>query len=329
MNKRTLNALCLGLGLLAAGAASAQAPAATAYPHQPLRWIVPYAAGGGTDVLARNLAEAMQPALGQPIVVDNRPGASTNIGVAQLLQAKPDGYTIMQAENAALLFNEHMFKKLPYKPDSDFTYIGTIGRFPVALVVNPAYPARTVAEFIAQAKAQGDKLSYASPGNGSPHHVAMELFKQATGLGAMVHVPYKGAAPAMQDLAGGQVPVMMLDLASGMQLMKAGKVRVLAVATPKRAQALPEVPTFVELGHKDINAFAFHGLIGPAGMPPEVVTRLNAELNKAMQNPKVQKLFADFGFEAMPGTPKEFHTTARSESARWGQVIKASNIQLD
>lgn len=315
----------LGMGLLLAGAALAQ----SGYPSQPIRWIVPYPAGGGTDVLARNLAEAMQPALPQPIVIDNRPGASTNIGVGVLLQSKPDGYTIMQAENAALLFNEHMFKKLPYKPDTDFTYIGTIGRFPVALVVNPSFPARNLTEFVAQAKAQGDKLSYASPGNGSPHHVAMELFKQTAGVNSMVHVPYKGAAPAMQDLIGGQIPVMMLDLASGMQMMKTGKVRVLAVAMPKRAEALPDVPTFAELGMKDVNAFAFHGLIGPAGMPSDVVARLNTELNKAMQNPKVQKQFAEFGFEALPGTPKDFQTAARSESARWGKVIKAANIQLD
>lgn len=321
---KILRNLCFGLCLLGTALLHAQT-----YPSQPIRWIVPYAAGGGTDVLARNLAEAMSPGLGQTLVIDNRPGAATNIAVTQLLQAKADGHTIMQAENAALLFNEHMFAKLPYKPETDFTYIGTIGRFPVALVVNPNYPARNLAEFISQAKAQGDRLSYASPGNGSPHHVAMELFKQATGLSAMVHVPYKGAAPAMQDVVSGQVSVMMLDLASGMQMMKSGKVRVLAVATARRAQALPDVPTFSELGHREVNAFAFHGLIGPAGMSQDVVNRLNGELNKAMQHPKVQKLFAEFGFEAMPGTSKDFFTTARSESARWGQVIKTANIQLD
>ena len=156
----------------------------------------------------------------------------------------------------------------------------------------------------------------------------MELFKQKADIG-LTHVPYKGAAPAMQDVLGGQVPVMMLDLASGMQMMKSGKVRVLAVATPQRAQAFPDAPTFNELGYKEVNAAAFHGLIGPAGMAPEAVTRLNAELKKAMQHPKVVKLFTDFGFEPLPGTPAEFQALARSESARWGQVIKASNIQLD
>ena len=310
---------------LATSLASAQ-PAT--YPTQPVKWIVPYVAGGGTDNLARSLAEAMQPSLGQPLIIDNRPGASTNIGVSVMMQARPDGYTIMQAENAALLFNEHMFAKLPYKPASDFTYIGTIGRFPVALVVNPAFPAKTVTEFVSYVKAHPDSVSYASPGNGSPHHMAMELFKQKAGLNIQ-HVPYKGAAPAMTDVMGGQVPTMMLDLASGLPAIKAGKVRVLAIALPQRAAALPDVPTFAELGFQDMNAYAFHGLIGPAGMPPEAVARLNAELKKAMQAPKVTKLFADFGFEPLPGTPQDFYKLSRAESERWGKIIKTAGVQLD
>src|SRR4051812_9266784 len=209
--KKTLQLLAAGLALTLAS----HAPAQNTYPSQPVKWIVPYVAGGGTDNLARTLAEAMQPSLGQPLIIDNRPGASTNIGVSVMMQAKPDGYTVMQAENAALLFNEHMFVKLPYKPASDFTYIGTIGRFPVALVVHPDFPAKNVAEFVRYVKANPDKVSYASPGNGSPHHMAMELFKQKAGL-TITHVPYKGAAPAMTDVMGGQVPVMMLDLASGL-----------------------------------------------------------------------------------------------------------------
>lgn len=324
MMKRFLPLLAAALAL-ATTLASAQ-PAV--YPSQPIKWIVPYAAGGGTDNLARSLAEAMQPSLGQPLIIDNRPGASTNIGVSVMMQAKPDGYTVMQAENAALLFNEHMFVKLPYKPATDFTYIGTIGRFPVALVVHPDFPAKNVAEFVRYVKANPEKVSYASPGNGSPHHMAMELFKQKAGL-SIVHVPYKGAAPAMSDVMGGQVPVMMLDLASGLSIIKSGKVRVLAIALPQRANALPEVPTFVEAGFPDVNAYAFHGLIGPAGMPPEAVARLNAELHKAMKAPKVVKLFADFGFEALPGTPQDFYKLSRAESERWGNIIKTAGVKLD
>ena len=259
---RFVRALGACLALAAAGAAVAQ----SAYPSRPLKWIVPYVAGGGTDNLARSLADAMQPSFGQPILIDNRPGASTNIGVAALMQSKPDGYTIMQAENAALLFNEHMFAKLPYKPASDFTYIGAIGRFPVALAVTPNFPAKTVAEFVSYVKANPDKVSYASPGNGSPHHLAMELFKNRTGT-FITHIPYRGAAPAMADVMGGQVPCMFLDLASGLPIMQGKKVRVLAIGSGARNKLLPEVPTLAEVGVRDAEVFAFQGVLGPAGLP--------------------------------------------------------------
>lgn len=317
----------IGASFVLAASATA-AVAQSAYPSQPLRWIVPYVAGGGTDNLARTLADSMQGSFGQPILIDNRPGASTNIAVSAMMQSKPDGYTIMQAENAALLFNEHMFAKLPYKPATDFTYIGAIGRFPVALVVNPDFPAKTVAEFVRYIKANPEKVSYASPGNGSPHQMAMELLKQKTSL-SILHVPYKGAAPAMTDIMGGQIQTMMLDLASGLPIIKAGKVRVLAIAMPQRASALPDVPTFAELGFPDVNAYAFHGLVGPASMPKEAVERINAELQKAMKAPKVTKLFAEFGFEPLPGTPQDFLKMSRAESERWGKIIQAAGVKLD
>lgn len=310
-------------GVLLAATAHSQT-----FPSQPVRWIVPYAAGGGTDTMARRLADAIRPELGQTVVVDNRPGAATNIAVSVLMQSKPDGHTVMQAENAALLFNEHMFAKLPYSPEKDFTYIGAIGRVPLALVVHPSFPAKTLQEFITHVKGAGDKVDYASPGIGTPHHMAMELLKQQADL-RVTHVPYKGAAPALQDLLGGTVSVMMLDLASGIQYIKSGKVRPLAIALPRRAGGLPEVPTFAENGFQGVNAFAFHGLIGPAGMPEEVIARLNMELNKAMTNPRVTELFADFGFEPLPGTPSDFRSLSRSESTRWGTVIKTSGVKLD
>jgi tripartite-type tricarboxylate transporter receptor subunit TctC len=318
----------LACSIIATSVTQVSAQPAATYPSQTIRWIVPYAAGGGTDNLARALTEAVRPSLGQTIIVDNRPGASTNIGASNLVKSEPDGYTIMQADNAALFFNEHLFAKLPYKPERDFTYIGAIGRFPVALVVHPEFPAKNLAEFIAYAKANPDKLNYASPGAGSPHHMAMELFKQKAGINA-IHVPYKGAAPAVTDVIGGQVPVMMLDLASGLPYMKTGKVRVLAIASPQRAQAIPDVPTFAELKLADVNAAAYQGLVGPAGMNPDVVKRINVELHKAMQSPKVTKLFADFGMEPLTGTPDEFRDLARSERDRWGAVIKKAGIKLD
>jgi tripartite-type tricarboxylate transporter receptor subunit TctC len=301
---------------------------AQAYPDQPVRWIVPYPPGGGTDVLARTVAEAMRGPLGQQILVDNRPGAATNIGGELVAHAKPDGYTVISADNAILAFNEHLFTKLPFNPDRDFTYIGAIGRFPLALVVNPDFPAKTVKEFIAYAKANPGKLNYASPGNGSPHHLAMELFKNRTGT-FITHIPYRGAAPALQDVMAGQVPCMFLDLAGGLPMMQSGKVRALAIGASKRAPSLANVPTLAEAGVPGVEVFAFQGLLGPAGLPDAITGRLNTELNKALVTPAVQKRATDFGMEVLPGTPAQFHAMARAEARRWGPIIKTAGVKLD
>ncbi|QXZ09206.1 tripartite tricarboxylate transporter substrate binding protein [Comamonas sp. Y33R10-2] len=318
------------LAAVAATSAAAASPFAMAqeWPANPVRWVVPYPPGGGTDVLARTLAEAMRKTLQQSIVIDNRPGASTNIGGQMVASAKPDGYTIMSADNAILAFNEHLFSKLPFNPDKDFTYIGGISRFPMALVVNPAFEAKDFKEFLAYAKANPGKLNYATPGNGSPHHLAMELFKSRTGT-HLTHIPYKGAAPAAADVMGGQVPCMFLDLASGLPLIQSGKVRALAIGTAKRVPNLPNVPTLAELGLKDSEVYAFQGILGPKNMPPAVVQRINGDLQKAFQDPDVLKRMTDFGMEALPGTPEQFHQLARAEAKRWGEVIKVAGVKLD
>jgi tripartite-type tricarboxylate transporter receptor subunit TctC len=324
MDRRTL------LTTLAAGAAATAAPwaRAQAFPDQLIKWVVPYPAGGGTDVIARTLAEAMRQTLGQQIVIDNRPGASTNIGADLVAKAKPDGYTILSADNAVLAFNEHLFTKLPFNPTKDFTYIGAIGKFPLALVVHPDFPAQDFKAFLSYVKANPGKVNYASPGNGSPHHLAMELFKNRTGT-FITHIPYRGAAPAMADVMGGQVPCMFLDLASGLSIMQGKKVRVLAIGSGARSKLLPEVPTLAEVGVPNAEVFAFQGVLGPAGLPPPVVTRLNGDLNRAFSVPAVQKRFNDFGMEAMPGTPQQFAALSRAESQRWGPIIKAAGIKLD
>jgi tripartite-type tricarboxylate transporter receptor subunit TctC len=324
MDRRTL------ITTLAAGATVAAAPWARAqgYPEQVIRWVVPYPAGGGTDVIARTLAEAMRQTLGQQIIIDNRPGASTNIGADLVAKAKPDGYTIMSADNAVLAFNEYLYSKLPFNPTKDFSYIGAIGKFPLALVVNPAFPAQDFKSFLAYVKANPGKVNYASPGNGSPHHLAMEMFKNRTGT-FITHIPYRGAAPAMADVMGGQVPCMFLDLASGLSIMQGKKVRVLAIGSGARSKLLPEVPTLAEVGVPNTEVFAFQGILGPAGLSPAVVNRLNADLNRAFSAPPVQKHFNDFGMEAMPGTPQQFAALSRAESQRWGPIIKAANIKLD
>ena len=281
MQRRTL------LSALAAAGASTAAPWASAqadYPNQLIRWVVPYPAGGGTDVLARTVAEAMRQTLGQQIVVDNRPGASTNIGGQAVATAKADGYTIMSADNAILAYNEHLFSKLPFSPQNDFTYVGGISRFPLALVVHPSFEAKTMKEFLAYVRANPGKVNYASPGNGSPHHLAMEMFKNRTKT-FLTHIPYRGAAPAMADVMGGQVPCMFLDLASGLSVIQSGKVRALAIGSAKRIATLPDVPTLGEVGVADTEVFAFQGILGPKGLPANVTQRLNADLNKALASP--------------------------------------------
>ena len=326
MQRRTL------LSALAAAGATTAAPWAlaqqAAWPDQPLRWVVPYPAGGGTDVLARTVAEAMRQTLGQQIIVDNRPGASTNIGGQAVATAKPDGYTFMSADNAILAYNEHLFTKLPFNPEKDFTYVGGISRFPLALVVHPSFEAKTVKEFLDYARANPGKLNYASPGNGSPHHLAMEMFKNRTKT-FLTHIPYRGAAPALQDVMGGQVPCMFLDLAAGLPVITSGKVRALAIGSAKRVAALPDVPTLAEAGVPNTEVFAFQGILAPAGLPAAITARLNGDLNKALLNPAVVKRMNDFGMDALPGTPEQFRAMARSESKRWGEIIKAAGVKLD
>ena len=326
MQRRTL------LSALAAAGATTAAPWAlaqqAAWPDQPLRWVVPYPAGGGTDVLARTVAEAMRQTLGQQIVVDNRPGASTNIGGQMVATAKPDGNTFMSADNAILAYNEHLFSKLPFSPQNDFTYVGGISRFPLALVVHPSFEAKTMKEFLAYVRANPGKVNYASPGNGSPHHLAMEMFKNRTKT-FLTHIPYRGAAPAMADVMGGQVPCMFLDLASGLSVIQSGKVRALAIGSAKRIATLPDVPTLGEVGVADTEVFAFQGILGPKGLPANVTQRLNADLNKALASPAVVKRMQDFGMEALPGTPEQFRALARAEAKRWGEVIKAAGVKLD
>jgi tripartite-type tricarboxylate transporter receptor subunit TctC len=316
------------MAFAAAGLAAPWVRAQSGWPNQSIRWIVPYPAGGGTDVLARSISEAMRPLVGQPFVIDNRPGAATNIGADLVAKSRPDGYTVMSADNAVLAFNEFLFSKLPYHPEKDFTYVGAFGRFPLALVVNPQFPAKTLKELLDYARANPGKLNYASPGNGSPHHLAMELFKERTRT-FITHIPYRGAAPALQDVMAGQVPCMFLDLPAGLPAITTGKVRALAIGSAKRVAQLPDLPTLAESGVKESEVYAFQGMLGPAGLPADVVAKLNDAINKALQSPDVVKRMHDYGMEAQPGTPQQFLAMARAESRRWGAVIRAAGVKLD
>lgn len=294
-----------------------------------LRWIVPYAPGGGSDVMARVVAQSLKQELGgENIVVDNRPGGGTIIGMQALLSSPADGATVATADSGTLAFNPSLYSKLPYKIDSSFTYIGGLARIPLVLVTRQGLNVGSVQDLIALAKSQPGKLTYGSAGQGSPHHIAMELFQQQVGV-KLVHVPYKGAAPAVQDLMGGQVDLMMLDTAGGLPAMKSGKVVLLASATPNRLAPIPNVPTMTEAGVADFIAYAWQGLVAPSGTPAAVVERLDKALQKALASSQVRAKFDELGTETMPMSGTQFRDYTMKEEKRWSAVIKAANVKLD
>ncbi|AYQ29705.1 MULTISPECIES: tripartite tricarboxylate transporter substrate binding protein [unclassified Polaromonas] len=313
------------LGLLAFAAATASAQT---YPARPIEWVVPYPAGGGSDVVARALTETMGKALGQPLVINNKPGAATNIGAEYVARAKADGYTLLTGDTATLAANPALYSKLGYSAEKDLAPIGLLARFPMILVVHPAVPAKNLAEFMAWAKTQKAGVSYATPGAGSPHHLATELFRGKTGL-PLVHVPYRGAAPAVQDVAGGQLPFMFVDTASGMAFINAGRLRAIGIASPQRVKNFETIPTLDEQGLKGFEAYAWQGLAAPAGTPADVVAKLNKSLVEALNSTPVKARFQVLGLEPTPSTPAQMASYAKAEREKWAQVIKDSGIKLD
>ena len=321
---RMLRSAVLGLGLLAlVGAAAAQT-----YPNRPVRWIIPYAAGGGSDALARMIAPALSRELGQPVVIENKPGAASAIAASEVARSAPDGYTIFSADNGTLVYNPALYKKLSYDPAKDFAPVSLMGRLPTILVAGPASPAKDLKELVQIVKAEAGKMSYASAGTGSPHAMAMELFKKEAGLD-MIHVPYRGGALSLQDVAAGQVPITMTDYAGGGGLIRGGKVRPLAVANAKRIPQLPDVPTFAELGYKNVLAEAFAGIVVPARTPPEVIARLQAAVQAAVHDPVVNAKLIGIGYEPVGNTPQQFAAVLQQEIARWHKLIRELNISLD
>lgn len=298
-----------------------------AYPDKVIEWVVPYPPGGGTDVVARTVAEPMGKALGQSIIINNKPGAATNIGADYVARAKPDGYVLLTGDTATLAANPALYNKLTYKAD-EFVSIGLLARFPMLLVVSAGVPAKTLAEFRTWVKAQPNGASYATPGAGSPHHLATELFRSETGLN-LTHVPYRGAAPAVQDVVGGQVPFMFIDSATGIPYVESGKLRAIGVASPQPVAAFKDVPTLASQGLTGFEAYAWQGLVAPKGTPASVVEVLNKALRESMATAPVKARFDALGLEAIPGTPEEMSRYASAEREKWGKVIRAANIQLD
>lgn len=295
---------------------------------KPLEWVLGYAAGGGSDIVARTVAEAMSKTLQQTIVVNNKPGAATNIAADYVAKSRDTSHTLLTADFATLAANPALFAKLPYNAEKDFAPVGMLARFPMLLVVAPNVPVSNFKEFLAWAKANKDGTNYASAGTGSPHHLAAELLRERTGL-TLVHTPYRGAAPAVQDLMGGQVPFAFIDTASVQQYVLAGKLKAIGVASPKRLATLGEIPTLAEQGLPNFEAYAWQGLVVPAGASPETVARLNKALVEALNSTMVKARFQTLALEALPGTPAQMTAYTNAERERWGKLIRANNIKLD
>jgi tripartite-type tricarboxylate transporter receptor subunit TctC len=314
---------------LGAGLAAAAAPSLTfAQDSRPIEWVVGYAAGGGSDVVARTVADAMAKTLGQSIIINNKPGAATNIAAGYVANSKDYGHVMLTADFATLAANPWLFAKLPYNPEKDFIPVGMLARFPMLLVVAPNVPAKNLSEFLAWAKTASAGVTYASAGVGSPHHLAGELFRERTGI-KLQHAPYRGAAPAVQDLLGGQIPFGFMDTASVQQYIATGKLRALGVASPARLMTMPEIPTLSEQGIKDFTAFAWQGLVVPTGTPPESVSKLSKALQAALDSAQVKARFQSLALEGMPGTPQQMTEYVKVERERWGKLIQANGIKLD
>ncbi len=321
-NRWALAALFLGATTLLPLTASAQA-----WPSKPIRVIVNFPPGGAADQIARAITVPLQDALGQPVVVDNRAGAGGNIGGDALAKAPPDGYTLLLTSGGLVSINPAIYPKMPFDPTKDIIPVAAAARVLVFLEVKPTLPVKDVRAFISYVKANPGKLTYGTPGNGSSPHLAGEMFKDMTRSFA-VHVPYRGAAPAMQDLLGGQVD-FMFDPGIGLNQVRAGKLKLLAVGSPKRSPLFPDVPTLDEVGLKGFDADTVFGFYAPAGLPTDTVTRLNREINKILGTQAVKDRIAALGGEVAPMTPAEFGAKAHEDTARFGKLIRERRIVGD
>ena len=308
--------------------ACAAASAAAQYPDHAVRCIVPQAPGSATDTVTRILAPELSKALGQPVVVENRPGGALTIGIDVVAKAAPDGYTIGMGPIGALAITRHMVAKLPYDIERDLQPIALVSRGHLLLAVSPSSPIRSVRELIEYAQKNPGKLTNASSSNGSPGHVAGELFKTMTGT-EIVHVPYKGGAMAINDLIAGHVQLMWESLNSIAPHARSGKVRALAVSGARRSPGFPELPTIAEAGVPGYEAGTWYGIIAPAGLPQPIIAKLNSAVNEAIRSPIFAERFALIGDEPAGGTPQDFAETIRKDSARWGEVVRRSGARID
>jgi len=324
INRRAVlqGAAALACGCLM-GAASAQG-----FPTKPITIIVPFSAGGTTDILARIVSQGLTTELGQSVVVDNKPGAGGNIGASLAAKAPADGYTLFMGTVGTHAINQSLYKKMPFDPVKDFAPLSRVATVPNLLVAHPSQPFKTVKEMIAYAKAHPGKVTYGSPGAGSSPHVSGELFRSMTGTD-LLHVPYKGSAPAMTDLLGGQISVMFDNMPSAIQHVRSGKLRPIAVTTAKRSPELPDVPTIAEAGVPGYEATSWFGMFAPAATPKPVLDKLHAALVKVLGQPEVKKKIAEQGGDVVAETPEQFAAFIKAETAKWGKVVRESGATAD
>jgi tripartite-type tricarboxylate transporter receptor subunit TctC len=318
------------LALLAAAPLWAVTPAqAQNYPDRPIHIVVPYTPGGSADAVARSLAERMRKLLGQPVIVDNKPGANTVIGAQAVAQATPDGYTVLLGTGSTFVTNPFVYSKLAYNPERDFAPVAPVVISPLVIAVNPDLPAKNFQEFIRLARSQPGKMNYGSTGSGSIMHLGTLQLNGSAGL-EMTHVPFKGSSPALTATMAGDVQVFMDSVGSALPLIKGGKLRAIAVTTPERLKSLPDVPTVAENGFANFDVTAWYGVMAPARTPPEIIARLNAVINEALADRELQERFAALGF-TMPkrAEPAAFGAFVKSERDRWGPIVKNNKINLD
>jgi tripartite-type tricarboxylate transporter receptor subunit TctC len=313
---------------LGAGIAALAMPVAAqaAFPDRPLRWIVGYPPGGPSDAFARLIGAQMAPRLGQNVLIDNRVGGGAVLASEIAARAPANGYTWMHVDNGILVYNPALYARLPYNPDTDFTGVGFIGRFPLYLVVRREGGPADFAAFLAAARTRPP--TYGSPAVASPHHLAMEMVRRRTGLEA-THVPYRGGPSAMQDLMGGNVDCVMIDTATGLPFIRDGRVRALAVLSEARSPQAPDVPTLRELGHPDAVAFGWQGMSVPAATPAPIIERLSRDMIAAIQSPDITQRMRDLGIQYQPWTPAEFNAFVAAENATWRPLIRELGIRLD
>ena len=297
------------------------------YPSHPIKIVVPYAAGGAVDIVARTIGQPLAQALAQPVIVDNRPGASANIGMEAVAKAAPDGYTLLMASNG-IATNMALFPNLPFDGQRDFAPITKIGYAPLVIVVPASLPVKSLKDLIAMAKAEPGKLTYASAGSGSSGHLAGELLKSTAKIDVL-HVPYKGGAPAITDLLGERITFMPINPVEVIAHIRAGRLRALAVASDERFPLLPDVPSATEAGLPGYEASVWWGLVAPRKTPPEIVRQLNAETTKVLTNPAIERKLSDLGVIVTPGTPGQFAAFVKAQTELWANLIKSAHIQPD